>query len=503
MKSASLSNDALEADPDFRVDETNRLSDSADFLIYGNSAQVLLLATFMLMFTPAVMGASQQTDPFEWFILRASMLSAAVIAYIIETIFSGRLCSQFGFKAMVCVGMVCTPMVLAGSAIEGPILALVPFWVLSGIGFTCLMILNVRFLSCLSHARLIASTSISFALATLLACLMAFLAPDGFRLLVIACMPIGSALFSLVNDSLNKTDHQMISSMESRARFHTSQKGAAAVISNSMFLGFSLFLVGWQMEMGSYWALPVVTCCIFASAIIAVSNSVAGSGWMLDEGVQLRFTVPLAMVSALPMFLLGPYGPFISCCLFMTIFVVQAITNVNAISESIRLDKMNFVHMCSFARPVNVTGLIIGYACGFGFLLLQDAGRIHDAMVVMFIMLTLVAFFSSTFFMNRYPGLPLPEEEEEPFRPVSSEQKPEHLSWKQRCYAFSESIGLSPRQKEVFILLTRGHNASYIERKLVISNHTVKSHTYSIYQKAHVHSRQELIERVESFEPSE
>ena len=58
-------------------------------------------------------------------------------------------------------------------------------------------------------------------------------------------------------------------------------------------------------------------------------------------------------------------------------------------------------------------------------------------------------------------------------------------------------IGLSPRQTEVLVLLSRGHNTKYIEEQLVISNHTAKSHIYHIYQKAGVHSKQEIIEMLE------
>jgi DNA-binding CsgD family transcriptional regulator len=68
-----------------------------------------------------------------------------------------------------------------------------------------------------------------------------------------------------------------------------------------------------------------------------------------------------------------------------------------------------------------------------------------------------------------------------------------------KCAAIAEEIGLTKRQEEVLELLAKGRNSSYIQQDLVISPHTVKSHTYSIYQKAGVHSQQELMDLVEDY----
>ncbi|HIS41223.1 MAG TPA: helix-turn-helix transcriptional regulator [Candidatus Aphodovivens avistercoris] len=69
--------------------------------------------------------------------------------------------------------------------------------------------------------------------------------------------------------------------------------------------------------------------------------------------------------------------------------------------------------------------------------------------------------------------------------------------WRAACAKIAEECGLTPREREVFELLAKGRNSVSIEKKLVISNHTVKSHTLSIYRKLGVHSAQELIDKVE------
>lgn len=60
-----------------------------------------------------------------------------------------------------------------------------------------------------------------------------------------------------------------------------------------------------------------------------------------------------------------------------------------------------------------------------------------------------------------------------------------------------EKFGLSPRETEVFYLILRGRSRAHIAKELVVTEETVKSHIANIYQKAGVHTKQDLIDRVE------
>ena len=67
----------------------------------------------------------------------------------------------------------------------------------------------------------------------------------------------------------------------------------------------------------------------------------------------------------------------------------------------------------------------------------------------------------------------------------------------------SESIrkqcGLSPKETETLFYLIKGLNTAEIAEALFVSPHTVKSHTYSIYKKMEVHSREDLMKVAERF----
>lgn len=68
------------------------------------------------------------------------------------------------------------------------------------------------------------------------------------------------------------------------------------------------------------------------------------------------------------------------------------------------------------------------------------------------------------------------------------------------CAVAVERYGLSRREAEVLDLLARGRDVPYVAEELVISKNTVRTHTKSIFAKTGVHSRQELIDLVESIE---
>lgn len=82
--------------------------------------------------------------------------------------------------------------------------------------------------------------------------------------------------------------------------------------------------------------------------------------------------------------------------------------------------------------------------------------------------------------------------------PVSRSGLDEHEAYELRIRLIAQKYGLTPREREVIRYLARGRNAAYIQEKLVVSPHTVRSHMYNIYRKLGVHSQQELIDTVES-----
>ena len=64
--------------------------------------------------------------------------------------------------------------------------------------------------------------------------------------------------------------------------------------------------------------------------------------------------------------------------------------------------------------------------------------------------------------------------------------------------AFASTHRLSPREREILGLISKGRDVPYIEQELVLSKSTVKTHIRHIYEKCEVSSRQALIDLLQS-----
>lgn len=67
---------------------------------------------------------------------------------------------------------------------------------------------------------------------------------------------------------------------------------------------------------------------------------------------------------------------------------------------------------------------------------------------------------------------------------------------RESCGAVSERFGLSDREAEVLVLLTRGRTIDQISQELCVSFNTAKSHVRHVYTKTGVHTRKELFSLV-------
>lgn len=66
------------------------------------------------------------------------------------------------------------------------------------------------------------------------------------------------------------------------------------------------------------------------------------------------------------------------------------------------------------------------------------------------------------------------------------------------CDALAEEYGLTPREREIAELIARGRSKAYIAETRFISENTVRGHVKRLYAKLDVHSKQELVDFIES-----
>lgn len=69
--------------------------------------------------------------------------------------------------------------------------------------------------------------------------------------------------------------------------------------------------------------------------------------------------------------------------------------------------------------------------------------------------------------------------------------------------ALRQHYRLSARETEVMELIARGNSVTRIAEELVVSENTIRTHSKRIYTKLAIHKKQELLDLIESFDPSD
>lgn len=70
--------------------------------------------------------------------------------------------------------------------------------------------------------------------------------------------------------------------------------------------------------------------------------------------------------------------------------------------------------------------------------------------------------------------------------------------WQSTLLSLAREHGLTEREKEVFLLLAQGRSLPWIQKKLNIASGTASTHCSHIYQKIGIHSKQELLDLLDS-----
>lgn len=94
-----------------------------------------------------------------------------------------------------------------------------------------------------------------------------------------------------------------------------------------------------------------------------------------------------------------------------------------------------------------------------------------------------------------------PEDQEVPLNPLEIPVRPVLDRVTKQCEAIRLAFRLSDRETEVMEHIARGDTVARIAEKLGVSENTVRTHTKRVYTKLGIHSKQELGDLVQSFEP--
>lgn len=130
-------------------------------------------------------------------------------------------------------------------------------------------------------------------------------------------------------------------------------------------------------------------------------------------------------------------------------------------------------------------GSIIGIAVGLQFPMsgssIPQMGRTASLVLLFFVLCGFALCFDKGFL-----GM---------FDPAQDSDQPS-ASLANHIRAFAARYALSPRETEICAVLARGMSVKYIASTMMLSENTVKTHVRSIYKKAGVNTRDQLIDRI-------
>lgn len=261
-------------------------------------------------------------------------------------------------------------------------------------------------------------------------------------------------------------------------------------------LSIGLFFALWSfLNSGITFSVGHITRSADYSGLLVISSQVidiAFSAFMLWWMLVRKRSIDWTLFWQIAYFVLAL--ALLTMSLFGTTQVAQVF-----LSASAELVFLFLIYFLGRLGRRSVYGPALVVAVGYAIISLLDwavravvsYGRVGIAdgpqvSVFLFLILLTIVFFLPA----RSPGMQLLTSE------FSHARRGVNLD-SQRCAHLARVHGLSARELEVLVLLSKGRSTPYIAETLYLSENTVKTYRRRIYQKLDVHDKQELLDLVE------
>lgn len=528
--------------------QTKRVWEVSPFVVFGLCGFTLYLAwMFMVFISPTITpegvmstGTAALNSPDAYLVFRLCQVGTLILTLIIcwrssdaLSTLQGVLVLLFGSALLIIFGFLFLALLDTTSGVEGsPASLYIPYIVavFIGVGHGFMVLLWSSFLCMLGEHRVLLFVSLCVGIAAGLVLLMSFLQPVPALWITLSLALVSLGCFAYIRFRLPEVPKTLLvkgKASDKRQSIHP--KSIFSVVLYSIGLGFAVSYIA-ASGSGLFGLVCSACAAILAAIIVGLDSSRFHA---ITENRMTLFQMPVVLIGIAPMFfdneLLRILGCSIILCLFMVVFII----NLTALSEHVRIFKLNSIRAFGYGRLFNALGFIIGgFICYLAFFYSYEFlfGNIDKAVWTTIILLILIGIFvlgTSFVFEDHYPVNKNSAKSMRPEKPLhkapeaqsnalprgdlhtlstymldqnEGEESRQSGVWKKRITTLSKECGLSPKETEVLFLLAKGRNAEFIQNELVVSRHTAKAHIYHIYQKTGVHSRQDLIDMLENVE---
>ena len=369
-------------------------------------------------------------------------------------------------------------------------------WLLSGVGAVILLSFWGFFLSQLPHKQACMYPALSaliavLILATLVLGLKEIMAP--FASMFVALCSIG--LFIMWRTSANRHGELVTPENTRPPDPKALLRSEFAMIANNFLIGFSFFVLASVANIG---IKAVLLLAMLAAGVFKVIDSYYGPIYQVNTIVRIIAPVATTCLLLLP-FASEPYQ-YVLIFVMMFVSITDEIICWTAVAEYMHVYQVNPFANMAFGRIGEILGLMSGFFAASA-VFAPALGAVVEPNIVLSLIVIAFVFFQAFVFKDNYtPYMEHYAMEKELESDEEADENPAQGEWHQKIVRFADANKLTPRQTEVLFLLSKRYSMNMIERELVVSIHTVKAHIYTIYQKTGVHSREELIDKIEAFE---
>ncbi len=447
---------------------------------------------------------SQAIDERVFQILHIVFALALFLSYLLIWLFSRILQRHRG--ALVAVSLVCG---IVASIPEG----LTPLsWhglpfvktACAGIGIASLMALWAEFLCMQLGGQVRAAVASMLALSFFWYGGVLLVDPRFAPFVVLAFVVVSGGIYVFLRWRFASMDDMPdIDAKESDSRLQITWKPSLLTVMGSVAQGFALY---WLLRAESHASIDALLLEGISLVVIVLLLIDSLGAFVLKESFIRKLFLPVLAACILMLLFIPAEWRFVPCLLAFGFSLLPYTSAIFATCEHIVRCRLSAIRAFSWARLYAVFGLLVGLSAGW----LAYSSKVFGDVTLQVVIVVIVMFFilvSTTLSTKSYyPG--------ESENNVGEERKrtcgeaalgsgalavDERRFFQQKCDAVAEAYSLTNRQTEVLHLLAKGRNAAYIQKQLVISQHTAKAHIYSIYKKTDTHSQQDLMDLVESY----
>lgn len=396
-----------------------------------------------------------------------------------------------------------------------PFAADVAAWAVLGIGLSCLLFLWMPLLDGLSEAELAGCLSLSAACGAVICLGLHFMEPVAAALFLagfaLASLAFRMALASDASaaalsgkgrscaecaekrcESRHTPPASPIPLGESKENAHLSWAFGIINIIYGVVFGLGAASV---TQLAPTPALEVGTAAALVAGAACAHLFIRRAKGRVRQSAVLRMLSPVLVVALVPQSFFS--GSVYALCnlLLLGCYLFLVIVSIGFELRGARERHASPLYFVGMSQASLSLGLALGFALGLVPLATGTLDRSALSGVALGLVVVLAVFVAAT--QGRMTDAQQAADELAAREQMAREHA-ETGRWKTRCADVARKSGLTARETEVFMLLAKGRGIEHIQNKLGISSHTVKSHTYNIYHKMGISSREELLDAIEA-----